>query len=207
MWFVTRFGFAARAWHAALLAFAVITAGIVFAQAPVTRAEIPADVLLALLGSGRAIEISLPDDVRVVHVVAAQGNAVVVERRTDVGAGPEGRADSIVVSVGGLGAMLRCPLLVFVHVSRERAGRALGGGMTTTCIEVNGPVALWPAPRPGLRETSFDVGTWYAIDGFWPTDVTLSAPQPTPEDLVVFHVYLATDDTDPPYDELGITDR
>jgi len=79
--------------------------------------------------------------------------------------------------------------------------------MTTTRIGVNAPAALWPAPRPGLHETSFDVGTWTAIDGLWTTDVALGAPQPTPEELIVFHVYLATDDTDPPYAELGIADR
>lgn len=203
---MTRFRFAARSWQATLLATAVGTSGIVLAQAPVTRVEISTDVLLTLLGSGRAFEIDLPDYVRVVHVVATQGNAVVVERRTDVGERPEDRADSIVVSVGGLGAALRCPLLVFVHVSRERAGRALAGGMTTTCIDVNAPAALWPAPRPELHKT-FDVGTWTAIDGFWATDAAPGAPHPKPEDVVVFHVYLATDDADPPYEELSITDR
>ena len=196
-----------RSWLAALLALAVGMAGLAAAQAPITRAEISTDLLLSLLGSGKAIEIELPDDVRAVHVVATQGDAVVIERSTEVGERSDGQSASVVVSVGAVGATLRCPLVVFIQVERFRAGQPFGRGMNATCMEVRAPVALWPTPRPGLYETSFDVRTWYEIDGFWPAEIGPGAPQPSEDDVVVFHVYLAADDAAPPYEELGITDR
>jgi hypothetical protein len=198
---------AARSWWPTLLALAVGAAGFVTAQAPVARTEISTDLLMSLLGSGKAIEIELPHDVRFVHVVATQGDAVIVDRSTEVGERTEGRVTSIVVSVGAVGATLRCPLTVFIQVDRLRDGQPFGGGMTSACLEVDAPVALWPAPRPGLHAPLFDVGTWYAIDGFWPAEVGPGAPPPSEDDVVEFHVYLATDDAAPPVEELGITDR
>lgn len=201
------FQLARRSWRTMLLVLAASVPGLVTAQAPVNRTEISADLLLSLLGSGKAIEIELPPEVRAVHVVATQGAAVVIERTTEVGERPDGRSASVVLSVGGIGADPRCPLIVFVHAVVSHEGQLSGTSMRTTCIESDAPVALWPAPRPGLHEASFDVRTWYAIDGFWPVDVGPGAPRPTEYDVVVFHVYLATDGAAPPYDELGITDR
>ena len=197
----------ARSWKATLLTLAVGMSGLAAAQAPVTRAEISTDLLLSLLGSGEAIEIELPDDVRAVHVVATQRDAVVAERSTEIGARSDGQSESVVVSVGAVGATLRCPLVVFIQVERLRAAQPFGRGMNTTCMEVRAPVALWPASRLGLHGTAFDVRTWYEIDGFWPAEIGPGAPQPSEDDVVVFHVYLATDDAAPPYGELGITDR
>jgi hypothetical protein len=196
-----------RSWRTMLLVLAVGVSGFVTAQAPVTRTEISTDVLLSLLGSGKAIEIELPPDVRAVHVVATQGDAVVIERTTEVGERSDGRSASVVLSVGGIGADPRCPLIVFIHATVSHARQLSGTSMRTTCINGDAPVALWPAPRPGLHEASFDVRTWYAIDGFWPAEVGPGAPRPTEDDVIVFHVYLATDDAAPPFDELGITDR
>lgn len=207
MRFSTHFRCTARSWQAMLLALTVGMSGLVTAQAPVTRTEISTDLLLSLLGSGKAIEIELPDDVRAVHVVATQGDAVVIDRSTEFGERTEGQSASIVVSVGAVGATLRCPLIVFIDMRLYLSGRTSRSGMNATCIEVDAPVALWPAPRAGLYETSFDVRTWYAIDGFWPAEMGPGAPRPTEDDVVVFHVYLATDDGAPPYEELGIEDR
>ena len=111
-----RFPFAARSWLVRLFALAVCASGCAAAQAPVATTAISSDLLLALLGSGTAIEIGLPDDVRVVHVVATRGDEVVAQRAdilTDVG----DDAASIVVSVGAVGPALPCPLLVFIHAS------------------------------------------------------------------------------------------
>jgi hypothetical protein len=201
------FRFSCRSWRTIPLALAVALSGLATAQAPVTRAEISTDLLLSLLGSGKAIEIELPADVRAVHVVATQGDAVVIERTTEVRESSGGRSASVVLSVGGIGADPRCPLIVFIHATVSHAGQLSGTSMRTTCINSDVPVALWPSPRPGLHETSFDVRTWYAIDGFWPAEVGPGAPQPTEDDVIVFHVYLATDDAAPPVEELGITDR
>ena len=201
-----RFPFAARAWQVLLLAFAVCASGLAAGHAPVARTGISADVLLALLGSGKAIEIGLPDDVRVVHVVATRGDEVVIERRTEIGVDPGGRAESIVVSVGAVGPTLRCPLLVFIRVDLEREGRAYGGGMNASCIEVDAPAALWPT-HVGFLEPSFEVGTWYAVEGFIAAQIGAGAPRPTPDDAIVFHVYLATDDADAPIEELAIGPR
>ncbi len=201
-----RFPFAARSWQVRLLAFALCASGLAAAQAPVARTDFSADVLLALLGSGKAIEIGLPDDVRVVHVVATRGDEVVLERRSEIGEDPGGRAESIVVSVGAVGPTLRCPLLAFIRVDLEREGRAYGGGMNASCIEVDAPVALWPGPV-GLLRSSFEVGTWYAVEGFIAAEIGAGAPRPTLDDEFVFHVYLATDDAAAPIEELGIGPR
>ncbi len=203
---VERFVFAHRSWQVWLVALAVCASGLAAAQAPVARTDISADVLLALLGSGKAVEIDLPDDVRVVHVVATRGDEVIIERRTEIGVDPGGRAASIVVSVGAVGPTLRCPLLVFIHVSLEREGHAYGSGMSAGCIEVDAPVALWPA-RVGFLAPSFEVDTWYAVEGFVAAQIGAGAPRPTPDDPFVFHVYLATDDADAPIETLGVGPR
>jgi hypothetical protein len=46
-----------------------------------------------------------------------------------------------------------------------------------------------------------------SVIGFWPAEIGPGAPQPTPDDTIVFHVYLATDDATPPIEELGVTGR
>ena len=199
----TCFRFSCGSRRTILLALAVAMSGLVAAQAPVTRTEISTDLLLSLLGSGKAIEIDLPDDVRAVHVVAVQRDAVVLDRSTEFGERTNGQSASIVVSVGAVGATL----IVFIDMSLYLAERRSRSGMNATCMEVEAPVSLWPAPRAGLYETSFDVRRWYAIDGFWPAEMGPGAPTPTEDDVVVFHVYLATDDAAPPYEELGIEDR
>lgn len=207
MRFAMHFRFNTCPWRATLLAIALGASGLATAQAPVARAEISADLLLSLLGSGKAIEIDLPDDVRAVHVVATQGDAVVLDRSTEFGERTEGQSASIVVSVGAVGATLRCPLIVFIDMRLYLAERRSGAGMNATCMEVEAPASLWPAPRAGLYELSFEVRRWYAIDGFWPAEMGPGAPRPTEADVVVFHVYLATDDAAPPLAELGITDQ
>jgi len=201
-----RSAFAARSWQVLVLAFALCASGLAVARAPVARTDLSADVLLALLGSGKAIEIGLPDDVRVVHVVATRGDEVVIERRTEIGVDPGGRAESIVVSVGAVGPTLRCPFLVFIRVDLEREGRAYRGGMNASCIEVDAPVALWPGPVGFLR-SSFEVATWYAVEGFIAAEIGDGAQRPRLDDEFVFHVYLATDDADAPIEELGIEPR
>jgi len=202
MRFAKRFPFIARSWQMRLLAVAVYASGLAAAQAPVATTSISADLLLALLGSGTAIEIGLPDDVRVVHVVATRADEVIAQR-TEIVVVSNGRAESIVVSVGAVGPTLRCPLFVFIQVSLEGDGRGHGGGMNASCTDVDAPVALWPT-HGGFSERSFEVDTWYAVHGFMPAELGAGARRPTPDDAFVFHVFLASAVGAAPIEELGV---
>lgn len=202
-----------RWWQVALLAVAMAASAVAAAQATVATAEFSADVLLAALGTGKAIEIALPDDVRAVHVAATRGEVLVDELRIGLGARSDGVAESVVVSVGAVGPTLWCPLLAFIHVSLERGGRSYRGTMSSTCIEVEAPVGLRPAQQVGFLAASFDVDTWYAIDGFDPVTIGAGAERPTItrprplDDEVVFYVYLATEGATAPLEAPGVRPR
>lgn len=207
MRFAKRFPFAARLWLVTLLALAVCASGLVVAQAPVAQTEISADVLLAVLGSGKAIEIGLPRDVRVVHVVVSRGEAVLDTRSTIVEPWSEDSSASVAVSVGALGPTLECPFVVFVHTSVTRDGRVSEHGMNRGCVEVATPVRL--VPWGGFLPTAFDVEQWYSVDSFVLMDPTPGADRQTDGlgrrafDEFVFHVYLSTDDGPAPIERLG----
>ena len=207
MRFAKRFPFAARSWQVMLLALAMCASGLAAAQASVAQTEISGDVLLALLGTGQAIEIGLPSDVRLVHVVVTRGDAMVDNRSTNVEPWSEDQSVSVTLSVGALGPTLRCPLLVFTHTSVTRDGTVSQHGMNSGCIETATPVRL--VPRGGFLPTSIDVERWYVVDGFTLMDPTPGADRPTDEqgrrtfDEFVFHVYLSTEDAPAPIEQLG----
>lgn len=91
--------------------------GFVTAQTSVTRTAFLGDLLLPLLGSGKATEIGLPGYVRAVHVEATQNAAVVIERSPEVAGRPKAESASARVSVDAIGDTLRRPVLVLIEVT------------------------------------------------------------------------------------------
>lgn len=167
--------------------------GHVLAQATATPRATDPSLIFDLLGTVNTIEVSLPEEVRHVFVIAMHEGEVVLDADREATA----KTATVAVTAGALVQVTDCPLLLFADLEFfRRDGRGHSGSRATACppLKEAGRVrASIMSPLATFRGSlDLPLDTWLAVETFGVT-----TPNPT-EDAgaigsdVVFYLHLST---------------
>ena len=181
---------------------ASLVLGQALAQATATPRATDPSLIFDLLGTINTIEVSLPDEVRHVFVIAMHEGEVVLTADREATA----ETATVAVSAGALVEVVDCPLLLFADLEFfRRDGRGHSGNRATACptLEEASPIRTGWSPLATFRGSlNLPLDTWLAVEAFG-----LPMLDPT-EDAdaigsdVVFYLYVSSlageDLPDPP---------